>query len=139
MPTNSLIYIADDQADYRFVLQQLFTQYLPTYSVRFFEGGQALLDGLAESHNKPGLILLDRHMPRVDGQQTLRALKENPAYQLIPVVIMSSEASAAEINRGYQAGLNSFLKKGLDFQAMKQTMETVCHYWLETNQPPSQG
>ena len=130
------ICVVDDQADYRFLLQQLFNRYLPTYSVQYFDTGYALLDELTDLTPKPGLILLDRHMPYFDGHQTLLALKGNSVYKKIPVVMMSADASALEINGCYEAGVNSFLLKKPDLQSMKAMLESVCHYWLETNQKP---
>ncbi|GAB2555087.1 response regulator [Spirosoma aerophilum] len=134
MASTPLIFVVDDQADYRFILQQLFGQHCPTAPVRFFAGGWALLAALARGQTKPGLILLDRHMPDLDGYQTLLALKSQPAYTKIPVVMISSEASAFEINECYEAGAHSFLTKPLDLPATKMMVEAICHDWIEPNQ-----
>lgn len=136
MVSNRLICVVDDQADFRFLLQHLFYNYLPVYPVYFFDSGYALLDELIDMSPKPSLILLDRHMPHFNGHQTLLALKGNAAYKKIPVVMMSADASALEINGCYETGVNSFLLKKVDFQSMKEMIESVCRYWLETNQEP---
>lgn len=138
MASKKLIWVVDDQADFRFLLQQIFTRYAPAYPVRFFDSGQTLLREMVELGQKPSLILLDRHMPGVDGYQTLLALKSQPAYKLIPVVMMSAEASTTEINACYEAGVNSFLLKRLDFYALKAMIEGICQYWLDTNQQPAE-
>lgn len=139
MVSTNLIYVVDDQADYRFILKQLFERYFPVYPIRFFDDGQRLLEALTELRPKPSLILLDRHMPHLDGHQTLVILKQHSAYKKIPVVLMSAQASVVEINDCYEAGANSFLMKKLDLYAMKEMIQTVCHYWLETNQQPIEG
>ncbi len=126
--------IVDDAADYRFLLQQVFSRFLPAYPVHFFASGQALLDELPHMAKKPDLILLDRHMPNMDGHQVLVYLKQHPDYQKIPVVMMSADASYVEIDDCYKAGANSFLLKTIDFNLLKQTMSAVCQYWLELNQ-----
>jgi len=134
MESAPLTCIADDAADQRFILQQLFNRFLPTYPVRFFADGQALLDGLVSMNQRPGLIVLDRHMPSLDGHQTLLHLKAHSSYQLIPVVMMSADSSAAEIEGCYKAGANSFLVKSTDFNELKVIMTAVCQYWLTINQ-----
>ncbi|GAB4045179.1 response regulator [Spirosoma jeollabukense] len=134
MTSTSLIFVVDDQADYCFILQQLFGRHCLTSPVRFFAGGKALLEELARVQHQPSLILLDRHMPGLDGYQTLLALKSQPAYTKIPVVMISSEVSPPEINECYEAGAHSFLRKPLDLPATKVMVEAICHDWIETNQ-----
>lgn len=136
MASSPLICVVDDQADFRFLLQQIFYSYLPTYPVYFFDSGYALLDELLDLSPKPSLILLDRHMPNLDGHQTLLSLKGNSLYKRIPVVMMSADAADWEINGCYEAGVNSFLEKKMDFQELKKVVERVCQYWLEINQKP---
>ncbi|GAB4020106.1 response regulator [Spirosoma sp. KCTC 42546] len=133
METSRLIFIVDDETDYLFLLQALFARFYPTYTVRFFTSGKALLNELHRLSEQPDLILLDRHMPEPDGHQTLLALKQHPAFQLIPVVMMSAQATTEEINGCYQAGVNSFLLKSLDIHSLKQNLTVLCQYWLELN------
>lgn len=136
MISKPLICIVDDQPDFRFLLQQVVYRYLPAYPVNFSDSGYALLDELNDLSSKPSLILLDRHMPHLDGHQTLLSLKGSSAFKRIPVVMMSAGASAMEINGCYEAGANSFLEKKLDFQDLKAMIEGICQYWLELNQKP---
>ena len=134
MTTPPLICIVDDTADYRLIVGQLFGRYFSAYSVAFFADGKDFLEELAQLSQLPSLILLDRHMPGLDGHQTLLILKEHPVYKAIPVVMMSTGSSAGEIKGCYEAGANSFLSKLLDFDSMKNQMQVVCQYWLEMNQ-----
>ncbi|CCH52010.1 response regulator receiver protein [Fibrisoma limi BUZ 3] len=128
------ICIVDDQADLRFLLQKLFALSYPNHPVRLFENGQALLNELAHAEVLPALILMDRHMPILDGYQTLIQLKQHETYQPIPVVMMSAEASLAEVRALYRAGTNSFVRKQVDFGAQMEMVSQVGKYWLETNQ-----
>jgi len=123
----------DDDDDYRFLLQQLWDRLFPTYPVRFFPSGQALLEELPQISRLPSLILLDRHMPDLDGHQTLVALKQHPLYQLIPVVMMSADASPIEIEGCYKAGVNSFLVKPIGVDSLKEVISIVSQYWLVIN------
>lgn len=136
MASTHLVCVVDDQADFRFLLYQIFNRFFPAYTVHFFDSGYALLDELTDLSPKPSLILLDRHMPQLDGHQTLLRLKGSSIYKKIPVVMMSADASAVEINSCYEAGANSFLMKNLDFHELKMMVEAVCQYWLKTNQKP---
>ena len=136
MDSYGLLYIVDDEADYRFILQKVFSHFLSAYPVRFFSSGHALLEALSQMEQKPSLILLDRHMPNLDGNQTLLQLKQHPAYQKIPVVMMSAHASLPEIEACYEAGVNSFLFKKTDLTSLKDSMMAICQYWLELNQEP---
>ncbi len=136
MITTPLICIVDDTADYGFILKKLLNQSFPTCSASLFTSGQAFLDQLPQLSPLPSLILLDRHMPFLNGHQTLLFLKDHPAYKKIPVVMMSADASADEINGCYEAGVNSFLRKPVDFNSMKKQLEILCQYWLTFNLEP---
>jgi CheY-like chemotaxis protein len=134
MTSTQLICVVDDQADYRFLIQQLFSRFLPNYSVRLFANGKALVEELPQISPKPSLFLLDRHMPILDGHQTLLYLKGHEGFKTIPVVIMSADASWEEINECYEAGANSFVRKAMDFESVKHIMTGLCEYWLNVNQ-----
>jgi len=136
MTTTPLVCIVDDAADYRTIVQYLFEYHFPGYSVRLFADGKDFLQALPQLNQLPSLILLDRHMPHVDGHQTLVYLKGHPVYKIIPVVMMSADASVDEIKGCYEAGVNSFLAKSLDFDSLRKQLELVCQYWLETSHNP---
>lgn len=134
MTTVEFIYIVDDQADLRFILQRLFMLSFPNTPTRLFENGQALLNALAQADVLPALILMDRHIPILDGYQTLLQLKQHPTFQPIPVVMMSAEANSSEIKELFRAGANSFVRKQVEFKAQLEMVAQVGKYWLETNQ-----
>jgi len=139
-PTNkAFVYIVDDADDYRFLVQQVFTRFMPQYGTSFFAGGTELLTQLSVASVQPSLILLDLHMPGMDGHQTLLRLKQDPVWKLIPVVVITSSSSAQEVQACYEAGANSCLVKPIDMQAMRQLLEQVCLYWVETNGPLTVG
>jgi CheY-like chemotaxis protein len=129
------ICVVDDKADFRFILRKLFTLSFSQYPVHLFENGQVLLDELPRQPSLPSLILLDYHMPVLNGYRTLCQLKQQAMYQAIPVVMMSAQASAAEIKACYQAGANSFLRKPITFQRQLELVGQLGQYWLQTNLP----
>lgn len=135
MENARLVYIVDDAPDYRFLLGAIFTRHLPAYQPRFFESGNALVYSLFRGLERPRLILLDRHMPGRNGHNTLEIIKQHPDWQVVPVAMISSDASAHEIEDCYRSGANSFLRKPTEFRHLKQLIEATCRYWLELNQP----
>lgn len=137
MNSGSQICIVDDTADYRLLLGHLFRHYFPAYSVSFFTDGSEFLASLPHLSHPPRLILLDRHMPQLDGHQTLLRLKGDAVYKKIPVVMMSVDAMEEEIRGCYEAGANSFFLKPLDFDLLKEELERLCRYWLEISRGPT--
>ena len=91
-------------------------------------------DALPQMSQPPSLIILDRHMPDLDGHQTLEILKQHLSYKRIPVIMMSAHASSSEINNCYESGANSFILKRLDPASLQESLSTICQYWLELNQ-----
>lgn len=134
MTSSAWICVVDDDADYRAIFQLFFQQSCPRHFIRLFAGGQSFLDALPQMSQPPSLIILDRHMPDLDGHQTLEILKQHLSYKRIPVIMMSAHASSSEINNCYESGANSFILKRLDPASLQESLSTICQYWLELNQ-----
>ena len=120
--------LVDDSADFRDLIQALAQQMWPHWPLSLFDSGQALLQYLPSLNPSPDLILLDQHMPDLDGQQTLAAIKKQPALQSIPVVLISADASGSEIKRGYEAGARAFLIKPLEYSSLKSMLLEAIQY-----------
>lgn len=84
----------------------------------------------------PRLILLDLKLPKVDGLEVLKKLKDNPATRSIPVVILTSSREVSDMTRSYQLGANSYICKPVDFQEFKKVVNKLYLYWLLTNELP---
>lgn len=128
-----LIYVTDDKADYLQLVQYVFAECLPEYSVSLFPTGEAMLSSLQASLERPSLLLLDLHMPGMSGQQTLTKVKANQDWKLIPVVMVTSETAEGEIQACYQAGANSCLVKPMNIPSMTKLFKQVFAYWISTN------
>jgi len=106
--------------------------------------GQAALDYLYRKNGfsnpsrspRPGLILLDLRMPKVDGLEVLKIIKADPAFVRIPVVVLTTSAVETDIARAYDCHANSYLVKPLDFSKFSELMETFGYYWMIWNQNP---
>lgn len=132
-----MVFIIDDEADYRFLLQQVFSRFLPQYPVRFFAGGDVLRQHVLAQGERPRVVLLDLHMPVLNGRQTLHFLKRESNWEQVPVVMMTNALSDDDLNACYQTGASSFLLKPSGLEQMQQEMGLICQYWLTMNQLPN--
>jgi len=86
--------------------------------------------------HQPRLILLDLKLPKVDGLQVLREIKDDPRTKAIPVVILTSSREEKDLVEGYRLGVNSYIQKPVDFEQFRDSIKTVGLYWLVVNQAP---
>src|SRR5258708_8194458 len=84
----------------------------------------------------PKLVLLDLKLPKVDGIEVLRQVKDDPRTRVVPVVIMTSSKEERDLVSSYNLGANSYIQKPVDFDQFRQTVKTVGLYWMVINQPP---
>ena len=84
----------------------------------------------------PRLVLLDLKMPRVDGIEVLRAIRQNEATRRIPVVIMTSSQEEADVSQSYELGVNSYVVKPIEFEALAAVARNAGFYWLAINCSP---
>ena len=106
------------------------------------EDGQAALDYLlgADAERRvqllPAVVLLDLNLPMVSGFEVLERIRANDRTRRLPVVILTTSNEPAEIGRGYDLGVNSYLVKPVDFAQFATVVENVGLYWLLLNGPP---
>ena len=134
-----LIVIADDDADDRMLIEDAFRENRLANPIAFVGDGIELLDLLrgtgsyanSPSRGRPGLILLDLNMPRMDGRTALSHIKADPALRRIPVVVLTTSKADEDILRTYDLGVNSFITKPVSFEALVDVVRRLNHYWLE--------
>lgn len=107
------------------------------------DGAEALaklgLDGSPLRGEPPCLILLDLKLPKVDGIEVLRRIKNNEILRLIPVVMLTSSHEESDIVTSYDLGVNSYIVKPVDFNQFVESVRQLSMYWLLLNQPPIVG
>jgi len=86
-----------------------------------------------EASPRPGLVLLDLRLPRLDGFGVLRTLKQSSRLRSIPVVVLTTTEARSEIERAYALRANSYLVKPVDFDRLGELMGAVAAFWLEWN------
>jgi two-component system, response regulator len=84
----------------------------------------------------PRVVLLDLKLPLVSGLEVLRRLKADLRTQPIPVVVLTSSGEERDIVESYQLGVNSYIRKPVDFAQFTEAMRTLGMYWLLLNHPP---
>lgn len=84
----------------------------------------------------PALILLDLKLPRVDGLDVLRQLKQHARFRHIPVVVLTSSAEDRDISTAYTLGVNSYIVKPVSFERFMEVVEHIELYWCVLNRIP---
>ncbi|HCV02546.1 response regulator [Pseudoalteromonas sp. SSMSWG5] len=149
MPFNKVkpitILMADDDEDDRLLTQDALAESRVLNELYFVEDGVELLEYLErkgkfsekESSPRPGLILLDLNMPRMDGREALQAIKTNPNLKGIPVVILTTSKQEEDMVKGYDLGAASYITKPVTFEGLVELMKTLGKYWVEFVELPT--
>jgi two-component system response regulator len=87
----------------------------------------------------PIVILLDLKLPKIDGLEVLKRIRQNELTRLLPVVILTSSAEEKDKINGYKLGANSYVRKPVDFAQFTEAIKTLGLYWLIWNEPPPVG
>jgi two-component system response regulator len=138
-----ILLVEDSQDDMDLALHALRREKLAN-NIHVARDGEEALDFLfcrgAFAHRSfehpPKLVLLDLKLPKVDGMEVLKQVKNDPRTRTIPVVIMTSSKEERDLVAGYNLGANSYIQKPVDFDQFRKTVKSVGLYWLLTNQPP---
>jgi two-component system response regulator len=89
------------------------------------------------THSLPGIILLDLKLPKVDGIEILRKIKLDRRRKIIPVVVLTSSKEERDVIESYDLGVNSYIRKPVDFDQFVETVKHIGFYWLLINEPPT--
>ena len=89
-----------------------------------------------DHHQQPALVLLDLKLPKIDGLEVLRRIRERTETRLVPVVILTSSREEQDRLHGYLNGANSYIRKPIDFAHFVEAVRQVGLYWLVLNEPP---
>ena len=138
----TILLVEDNPSDADLTRRALFRGHISNELV-VAEDGQEALDylrgegrytgrNLAET---PAVILLDLKLPKVPGLEVLRAIRSDPRLRRVPVVILTSSREEEDIGAGYDLGVNSYVRKPVDFKEFQVAIENLGLYWLILNEP----
>lgn len=114
-------------------------------SIHWVRDGTELLEFLRcagtfaarDARQRPKLILLDLKMPKVNGLDVLRALRDEPDARAIPIVMITSSGEERDVVESYALGVNSFIVKPVESTELNETIVAICRYWLRLNRVPA--
>jgi CheY-like chemotaxis protein len=139
------IVVADDDEEDRVLTKMALSRSRLTNDLYFCHDGVDLLDYLRRSGRwsepgaapRPGVILLDLNMPRMDGREALAQIKADPQLRTIPTVVLTSSKAEKDIAATYDLGVNSFITKPVTFTALVEVLEVWSQYWFQIVELPS--
>ena len=136
--------MADDDADDRQLTREAFDEAKICNELRFVEDGAELLEYLQRrgkyadpaSSPRPGIILLDLNMPKVDGREALTRIKLDPDLKRLPVVVLTTSKAEIDIVRSYNLSAASYITKPVTFDGLVEVVRMLGRYWLEIVELP---
>ena len=139
----NILLVEDNPDDVELALHALKKNNIVNH-VEVVRDGQEALDYLFykgkysnSTHPLPGLILLDLKLPKVDGIEILKNIKVDRKLKLIPVVVLTSSKEERDVIESYNLGVNSYIRKPVNFDQFVETVKHIGFYWLLINEPPA--
>ncbi len=138
------ILIADDDPEDRMLMQDALRECRLRNPLYFVEDGEQLLDFLKhrgqfadpETSPRPGLVLLDLNMPKVDGIEALETIRADPDLRTMPVVVLTTSNATTDVHSCYALGVNSFITKPVTFEGLVEAVKVLGRYWFEVVELP---
>lgn len=143
--TTVVILLADDDPDDRMLTTRALKRNRLANEIRTVNDGEELMDYLyqrgryaeQETAPRPGLILLDLNMPRMDGRDALREIKSDPILRRIPVIVLTTSEAEVDILRSYDLGVNAFVTKPITFDGLADAIKALGEFWFEIVKLPN--
>jgi two-component system response regulator len=141
------ILLIEDDEGHATLITRILEEVCADAEIQAVNDGQEALDYLFQQGKyaaqgmctRPDLVLLDLRLPRVDGQEVLKAIKQSEALKAIPVVVLTTSESEYDVVIAYRNYANSYLVKPLGFGEFSELLRELCTYWLVTNRRPGKG
>ena len=137
------ILVAEDDSDDRFLLQTAFREKGYDDKIEFVENGVELLEFLSRiqedksgQDSYPYFILLDLNMPKKDGREVLKEIKQHPVFKKIPIIVFTTTKNENEIRRCYELGANTYIVKPVSFDGLLKVLDNIRTYWSDTASIP---
>lgn len=140
------IILADDDPDDTLLVKEALEESQWNHRLHFVKDGQELMDYLCRrgrysdpsTSPRPALILLDLNMPRKKGWEVLEEIKLHPDLRRIPIIVLTTSATEADIERSYELGASSFITKPVSFECLVESMKTISKYWFKVVKLPQE-
>ena len=140
-----LVMLVEDNVDHAELVMRTLAEHSVPNEIFHLMDGQAALDYLFRRGEyadpakspRPHMILLDLRLPRVDGLEVLRILKETENLRQIPVVVLTTSEAEKDVARAYNQHANSYLVKPVGYEEFVRLMNDLGFYWLSWNTQPT--
>ncbi|EPG75526.1 response regulator receiver domain protein [Leptospira fainei serovar Hurstbridge str. BUT 6] len=138
--TFDILLVEDNPADVRLTLEAL-GEVPKSKNLIVVNDGEEALDyvkgeGSYSGNSRPDLILLDLNLPKKNGFDVLKELKEDPELRRIPVVVLTTSGSDRDILQTYNLHANSYIQKPVEFDSFIEAMRSLRVYWFRTSRLP---
>ena len=135
-----LILLVEDDPDHELLTIRALKKSNVANIVRVARDGEEAIDLLfGPNAVKPQVILLDLKLPKVDGLEVLRRIRESDKTRTLPVVVLTSSDEERDVVRSYQLGVNSYIRKPVNFNDFAEATRQLGMYWLVLNECPPLG
>ena len=129
-----IVLVEDNPDDEALTLRALRKNNIANQVVVLRDGAEALDYLLAPDAPTPQLVLLDLKLPRIDGLEVLRRLRNEPRTALLPIVVLTSSTEERDMLESYRRHANSYIRKPVDFEQFIDAVRQLGLYWLVLNQ-----
>lgn len=139
MADGSILIVEDDDNDLLLIRRSLQKARVGNQIMIARDGVEALrvlLDGPAPLPDLPTVVLLDVKLPLVDGLEVLKRIRGEERTRALPVVMLTSSDEQEDLLRSYQLGVNSYVRKPIDFTRFQETVAQLGLYWALINRTP---
>ena len=138
--SSKLILLVEDDPDHELLTIRALKKSNIANEVRVARDGEEAIDLLCgENPIRPQVVLLDLKLPKVDGLEVLRRIRECTTTRLLPVVVLTSSDEERDMVRSYQLGVNSYIRKPVNFSDFAEATRQLGMYWLVLNECPPQN
>ena len=133
--STKLILLVEDDPDHELLTIRALKKSNIANEVRVARDGEEAVDLLfGENAISPQVILLDLKLPKLDGLEVLRRIRTGESTRLLPVVVLTSSDEERDVVRSYQLGVNSYIRKPVDFNDFAEATRQLGMYWLVLNE-----